>query len=440
MQATTTHAVIKQLNVLFARYGVPKNKVCLKRNIIGLIDQREDVDGFLFLLDEIIEYYLLNTSNYFDDKNLRTLKLLNEKFNWFLKEELKLNVIHYLFKEWNIDLISSCGLILVDILNLELVHLIDNLKANNRDQQILKAKELRLDYGSNAKRTTMQLELRKKIVAEIEKIISRDLVDLETSLYSATENFENGFIYTSLLFELSKYSYPNKVDKWFTQKISTEKRNDPNKNSTTDINMFNSTSEGEGPAIKAFLDDVKDKNKDCSLYFHGTTQASAQSILTSGIILEKGKDENDFSNGSGFYVAESFKTANDIVNGSGAIVVFKIPNSMVDASLENGLNLDREQDEPMWKDIILYCRRHPNRKRTTDSLLKDKNFIRGPMCTNAEAIKPDKKKRNREKTNQIQPEGFSEREMQICIRKDEFSTRFGSIENICCVIFYAKYS
>ncbi|KAK0065088.1 hypothetical protein Bpfe_005646 [Biomphalaria pfeifferi] len=413
-----------------------KNKVCLQSKIIGIIALRKEVDAFTVVLDKLIDKYRFNRS----EKTLPSLKelqRLNAKM-CLLQKKIKLTHIRSLFTDCDKELMPLYGHILIIYLGLNSAfeHWIESLNIGERHcqdycyyiLQFLEANKHNLEYDpsdiglAGLSKKLMLLGFTKNRSEVIAKNISEDFIDLQTPLYWAKRYLVNEFIFHSILFELSNFPYSKEnIDQWFKQEILRKNGAD---SISLNINMFNCTNKNQENTrlILEFLSKMKDEDKDSRLYFHGTTYDAVKSILTTGIKLGEGKKKKDFSSGDGFYLSEKFDYAKDWAsNGRGfAVIVYKVHKDLVDAELQNGL--DVTNDEQIWTSIILLCTSHYKDKKLKRKLLEGKTFVRGPISVKVKGSKVS---------------GFKHGEMQLCIREEEYSIQFGSLENICGVIFYA---
>uniref|UniRef100_A0A2C9KNI1 Uncharacterized protein n=1 Tax=Biomphalaria glabrata TaxID=6526 RepID=A0A2C9KNI1_BIOGL len=266
----------------------------------------------------------------------------------------------------------------------------------------------------------------------IAKNIPSELIDLQKPSYWAERYLENIFVSNPLLSDNPRYPYSETTtDRFFKEKILTENREEPNSDVPSfNINMLNCTSESSGNTklVKDYLKKVQEEDKDSVLLYHGTTHNNAESILTCGITIGNGKDGQDLSSGDGFYLSEKLDDANKWSRAArgekNAILVFKIKKDLIDASKENGLDLTK--DEKKWQRTVKLCRTQYCDQKARKDLLKGITFLRGHMCLNPLDVV-------QEKDN---PKGFGTSEIHICIRDEDYAVKFGSLENICCAIFY----
>ncbi|XP_055887222.1 uncharacterized protein LOC129926527 isoform X2 [Biomphalaria glabrata] len=415
------------------------NKVCLQRKIIGIIALKKEVDGLSVVLDKLIDSDRFNRSENVLEKtlpSLKALKQLNAKM-CLLQKKIKLTQIRSLFTDCDKELMPLYGHILIIYLglNTDFEHWIESLKTDERHcqdyryyiLQFLEANEQNLEYDPNdiglagLSKKLMLLGFTKDRSEAIAKNISTDVIDLQTPLYWAKRYLVNEFIFHSILFELSNFPYSKEnTDQWFKQEILRKNGAD---SISLNINMFNCTNKNQENTrlILEFLTKIKDEDEDSRLYFHGTTYDAVKSILTSGIKLGEGKEKKDFSSGDGFYLSEKLENAEEWAsNRCGAVIVYKVQKDFVDAELENGL--DVTNDKQKWDSIVKLCRSHYADQKLKRKLLKGITFVRGPI-----SLKP----------RGSSAAGWGRAEIQLCIREEEYSIRFGSLENICGVIFYA---
>ena len=93
-----------------------------------------------------------------------------------------------------------------------------------------------------------------------------------------------------------------KLDNWFDSEAFSETGN-------FDIKCINTLSINIDHVYSSVNDPESLFDSDGDYWYHGTTQNSAESIRKEGIILEKGQEQQDFSDSFGFYLNQNFHEA-----------------------------------------------------------------------------------------------------------------------------------
>ncbi|KAK0065086.1 hypothetical protein Bpfe_005644 [Biomphalaria pfeifferi] len=404
-------------------------------------DLKTTFDVFLQVIDKINHYTCKSVGLSLDGHSLPKLEELKEQ-----KE--KLNKLLSKFAKYKFDFMTSDESILCTLLGLdnEYQSYLENLdeKAKNHHDDLyyilslLVEREHDIEYDPNDKgieglcKNLVSLGFTEELPEAFAKNIPPELIDLQTPSYWAERYLEHTFVYHPLLSANPRYPYSETtIDGWFEQEILTEKRKEPNRKIPSfNVRMFNCTPESseDNKVVRDYLQNLKDEDKDSVMLYHGTTHDNAESILTWGITIGYGKDGQDFSSGDGFYLSEKLEDAikwSRTARGErNAILVFKIKKDLIDPSKENGL--DVTEDKEKWQNIVKLCRTQYNDQKVFEKLLKDITFIRGHICLNPIAVAQGKDN----------PDGFDQSELHICIRDKDYAVRFGSLKNICCVIFY----
>ena len=159
---------------------------------------------------------------------------------------------------------------------------------------------------------------------------------------------------------------------------------------------------------------------DYEVLFHGTGHANAIDITEKGIDVKKGKPRQDFSNGDGFYLGDSFDEARKWPKSRGhpnpAVMVFRVRKS--ELRRDDGKYLDLRSDKKYWRLVVSQFRSgRPDRKFIKD--IKKYEFIEGPMASISN---------NNPKPSQ------KDGTHQLCVRKDECAELFDG--NLQAVIFF----
>ncbi|KAK0065089.1 hypothetical protein Bpfe_005647 [Biomphalaria pfeifferi] len=446
--ASYTERLRNVLTKYFQAHGESMSNSDLSRKTRRLLELKNGIDGFLAVVDKIIEYYTFSTAGLLlDGLNLPSLEDLKEQKAKIcaVKKQLKLKELHSTFADYKDDFMTSDANILCALLGLndDYQHFLDKLDDNKRAHhddlyyivRFLEEREKDLEYDPNDKgaeglcQNLVSLGFTLKRADAITKNIPSELIDLQTPSYWAERYLNNVFLHHPLLDNATRYPYSgDKKDEWFQEEIPTGNREEPNENIPSFlVRMLNCTTENS-VVIEDYLTKVQEEDRESVLLYHGTTHADAKSILTSGITLGSGKTGQDFSSGDGFYVSETLggaKKWSDAARGKhSAVLVFKVKKDLLDVSKENGLDLT--QDEEKWQRIVSLCRARYDDLKVKQMLLKGVSFIKGYMCSNPKAVAD----------GQERAEGFGQTEIHICIRDEDYAVKFGSLENICCVIFY----
>ena len=122
------------------------------------------------------------------------------------------------------------------------------------------------------------------------------------------------------------------------------------------------------------------------VWYHATTHKHAESIRKFGIMLKKGRENQDFSNGHGFYLTPHVSQAMEWARkkggrNKGALIVFK---HKIDARKYAGLDLSLESSNEKWHQVVKYYRNGEDRQLSGCPLslareLHKKDYIEGPM-------------------------------------------------------------
>ena len=195
---------------------------------------------------------------------------------------------------------------------------------------------------------------------------------------------------------------------WFSSSASTNNEN-------YNITCINIDSDG----LKAFPH--RDgtfplSTKDSMYWYHGTTQTNAECIRNKGIILEKGRQKQDFSNTGGFYVNPKFEDAAEWASKrfkitTGAILIYQFP-------LEGfrGLNLFNQETEGKWEMVVAYYRSGCENLIPDDveKELDEVDYIIGPMSSGG----------NNNKKDESWVPIKNHKKSQLCIRKKHMARMF----------------
>ncbi|KAK6991362.1 hypothetical protein BgiMline_014733, partial [Biomphalaria glabrata] len=428
-----------------------KDTAMKSERLIELKRMKHRIDVILEITDKIIEYYNFKSVGMtVNKKMLPSLEELQKEIDIVcaMKKKLKLNELHYIFLEYNGDCNKFDATILCSILSLKEDYrtFLDTLQAEGEDHRedcyfiikLLESKEQDLDYDTNDRgiaglsKNLVSLGFLPTGADVIAKNIPPELIDLQMPSFWAERYLENTFLCHPLLDDVLRYPYSeDEKNKWFQEEIPTCQRDEPYDDiKSFKIRMLNCTSKSlvNNKLVQDYLREEQYEDEDSVLLFHGTTHDGAKSILTSGITLTEGQKGQDFSSGDGFYLSEKLEDA-DKWSGAArgehkAVVVFKVKKEMLDASKEHGLDLTGDQET--WQRVVKLCRNYYQDKNAKARLLNGVSFIRGHYCLNPIDFAQDKSN----------AEGFGQSAIQICIRDEDYSVKFGSLKNIYCVVFY----
>ncbi|CAG5114458.1 unnamed protein product, partial [Candidula unifasciata] len=225
---------------------------------------------------------------------------------------------------------------------------------------------------------------------------------------------------------------PDQVNTWFREAVtrlpSAEPEGVPLRAYVDMINLVKTSDFRTMLAAVAKLRTIRLEDGE-ELYFHATDAQSAKSILESGIDLTKTRSREDFSNGYGFYVtteyAEAMKWATrkgaKFCHNTGAVIAFKVSRLLQKEKDHLFLEVNTAQGRRKWEKTVSHFR-NGEAFDALSVLLQNVKFIRGPVSKNA-FLRPGETP---------VPYDFT----QICLCDQEYATRYGSLRNICFVIFF----
>ena len=166
------------------------------------------------------------------------------------------------------------------------------------------------------------------------------------------------------------------------------------------------------------------------VWYHGTTHKHAESIRNCGIVLKKGRENQDFSNGHGFYLTPHVTQAMEWARkkggrNKGALIVFK---HKIDATKYAGLDLSLESSNEKWCQVVKQYRNgeDPQLSGCPISLARELHriqYIEGPMSG-------DGTKRMRPHWNLTKKENSA----QLCIKSMQMANDFS--RKIDGIIFF----
>ncbi|KAI8773641.1 hypothetical protein BgiBS90_026059 [Biomphalaria glabrata] len=448
LAATYTEKLRNVLLQYFVAQGDLMMNENLSRKTKRLLDLKIGIDDFSTTIDTILDFYTHGSIGLkLKEHTLPSVEELKEiKRNiCAVKDELKLNELHSYFLDFKDDLTISESHILCQLLGLDNKYgdYLDSLDDKMLDHDNVlyyilrflneRSKELELDSEGTTGVCTdlVKLGFTQKGSDAIVRNIPDEIIALQIPSFWGERFLEYVFRNHPLLCNISSNRFPfsdKTIDCWFEERISTSKRDEPDENIPWfNVKMMNCSSQRIGTTmIEEYLMKLQDDDRESVFLFHGTTHHRAKSILEWGIRIGHGKDGLDFSSGDGIYLSENFKDAYMWgAAGRGdhiAVLVFQIKKDMLDE--ENILNLTEDKDK--WEKIVKLCRTQYRDQKAFKNLLMGIKLIKGCMSVNPKAIAQGKEV----------PEGYGLSNIQICVRETEFSVKLGSLNNICCIIFF----
>jgi len=137
------------------------------------------------------------------------------------------------------------------------------------------------------------------------------------------------------------------------------------------------------PNLEACVDIRASLTKGGRFLFHGTKLDHAWSILQTGIRVDKGRNNQDFSHGDGFYLSCSIGIASqwsDLLTNRGkgqrALLVYFIEQSELD-HMGPDYHIFPNANQP-WKDLVKHCRQGD---------ATQPKLYEGPMCENGQNVR-----------------------------------------------------
>ena len=157
-----------------------------------------------------------------------------------------------------------------------------------------------------------------------------------------------------------------------------ESENDPD---LCQVNIMNfvATESNALKDIYSKLDGFLSQSDGATVLYHGTDHRSAVNILFRGIYLRAGRQNRDFSCGSGFYLTKNLDEAVNwalSTTENPAILVFQVNRK----DLDSAKRLDLNNDEDRWREIVTSFR---SGRRTADTRksVSAYDLIEGPQAT-----------------------------------------------------------
>ncbi|XP_015764182.1 PREDICTED: uncharacterized protein LOC107343139 isoform X1 [Acropora digitifera] len=171
------------------------------------------------------------------------------------------------------------------------------------------------------------------------------------------------------------------ANSWFQLPLITdseESENDPDLYHVKIMNFVTTESQAL-KEIHSKLDDILPQSNGMTVLYHGTDHYSAVNILFRGIYLRAGRQNRDFSCGSGFYLT---KTLDEAVNWARsttkkpAILVFHVNRK----DLDSAERLDLTNSDERWCEIVNSFRSGRRTAKTSKSV-SAYDLIEGPQAT-----------------------------------------------------------
>ena len=216
------------------------------------------------------------------------------------------------------------------------------------------------------------------------------------------------------------------TNSWFqlpnTNYEETESNLDP---SLVNINNLVTTESNILKDIRSKLDGFVSQRDWTTVLYHGTDHHSAANILFRGIHLRAGRQNRDFSCGSGFYLTNNLDEAVNWATSTTtkpAILVFQVSHV---ENLDSAKRLNLNNDEARWYEIVTSFR-SGRRTATTWKSVSVYDLIEGPQAT----MRYDEA--SREVFWKPKPSSY-----QMCLISDDFAETF---EKTLHSIFFLEVS
>ena len=221
----------------------------------------------------------------------------------------------------------------------------------------------------------------------------------------------------------------DKINEWFDYEVPSE-GNEDNKV----IKIMNV--DRPGRRNKIYMNDQPENfpmslsNDNFEFFVHGTDHDRAKTIIEEGILLSKGAERQDFSDGTGFYLGndleEAVMWARHKYQGGEAVLIYQVDKKELRGdNNEKGLDLRNNKNE--WKQVVAeyrltdYGRRQEQPNKAYRRELKQNHFIEGPMASVS-------------RNNPIPKEKVGT--YQLCVRKEACAKLFDC--SLSYVIFFER--
>lgn len=123
------------------------------------------------------------------------------------------------------------------------------------------------------------------------------------------------------------------------------------------------------------------------VFYHGTNHNNAKNIIECGIDLSKGEEAQDFSDGDGFYLGNSFDEANEWAqehfNVGEAVLIYRVDKNQLRGQNNQHNGLDLSNDRQEWHQVVEeYQQSRSGRpKKGLRKTWKRHGFIEGPRAS-----------------------------------------------------------
>ena len=189
------------------------------------------------------------------------------------------------------------------------------------------------------------------------------------------------------------------------------------------VNIMNLVTEESnvGNTTQANLNGFLPRDEDHVLLYHATDHFSAVDILLRGIDLSAGRQNRDFSCGSGFYLTNSLDSAlgwAKSTTAKPAILVFQVNHQILNGARRENL----DNNEERWSEIVSSFRSGRRTAKMRKSL-RTFDLIEGPVATLTAG----------ESSEDVVFEAKASSH-QICLISEDFSEIFH--QNLHSIIFY----
>ena len=232
----------------------------------------------------------------------------------------------------------------------------------------------------------------------------------------------------SMFTNYSRFPYQEEVvNQWFTESAEEVQRDNA-------VHIMNVDKEGQANKCYRAQNEIDNfpvslEDDDFEMFCHGTSHDSAENIMEYGIDLAKGKENQDFSSGDGFYLGKSFdeayKWTKTRQHSTSAVLVFRVNRVKLRGDdNDNGLDLRQPEKKKEWQEIIYQFRTGRPDKKFRKALDRNHQFIEGPMASLS--------KKNPHLEHPKQKDGT----YQLCIRNDDCAELFD--RSLHSIVFFGK--
>ncbi|CAL1536054.1 unnamed protein product [Lymnaea stagnalis] len=249
----------------------------------------------------------------------------------------------------------------------------------------------RCNEGGNITSDLLQMGLsQEKTQGIVNKIIAQN-EETQSAIYWVKEYLDSLFTTHQLLTPLpllDRYA-DELINEWFDAEVYLRATHDGN---SIKLNFQMIKVDFRSDELKSAEIFDMFRQPGCKLLFHGTRKTdSLDSILREGIMLDRGRSRQDFSDGSGFYLSDDIEAAENWVKNRGrcncAVIIYRIPLDLLEFGVTGGLNLSRNANE--WSSVVKYHRSGSYLEQEVPNTfdLENRPFIKGPVCVNGKKIR-----------------------------------------------------